>query len=434
MNLRQLKQLFMHAGTEKLYAKPLSENDNSKNQVYFGPGFQALHLFPNDGILPDNKNKKIFKAKLRFGWLLQNGMVADAPDAQLILYPQYPEVRFSGFLKRCADRPSSLMAERMKGRILFLGVTNNGRIIGFVVSKDSEVAADYRSLRLTSPMGVFYELSLPRIPDESESRKKLLAELRRINHLGWIDSKQLDSNGNISPCRASQCGGFTLEAELGIPKNSNAEPDYLGWEVKQHKVSNFAHPFSGGAITLMTPEPTGGFYVENGVEVFVRRFGYPDRLGRPDRFNFGGIHSVGKRQNLTGLEMILEGYDTTKNVITDTDGAIMLVNKVGEVAASWSFSGLLAHWSRKHTRAVYVPCIPREKPYWQYSYGHLVRLGLQTDALMFLKAIAIGMVYYDPGIKLEQASSCPKTKRRSQFRISSKNINVLYKTVEVVEV
>jgi hypothetical protein len=221
---------------------------------------------------------------------------------------------------------------------------------------------------------------------------------------------------------------------LGIPKNSNSEPDFLGWEVKQHKVSNFAHPFSGGAITLMTPEPTGGFYVENGVEAFVRRFGYPDRLGRRDRFNFGGIHSVGKSQSLTGLEMILKGYNTKKDVITDTNGAIMLVNKVGEVAASWSFSGLLAHWSRKHTRAVYVPCIPREKPYWQYSYGSLVRLGLQTDSLMLLKALATGIVYYDPGIKLEQASSHPKTKRRSQFRIASKNINVLYKTVEVVEV
>jgi hypothetical protein len=55
--------------------------------------------------------------------------------------------------------------------------------------------------------------------------------LRRIHGLGWIDSKQLDSDGQLKPCKASQCRGFTLEAEFGIPKNSSAEPDFLGWEV-----------------------------------------------------------------------------------------------------------------------------------------------------------------------------------------------------------
>jgi hypothetical protein len=45
-------------------------------------------------------------------------------------------------------------------------------------------------------------------------------------------SKQLDTDCQFNPCTAPQCGGFTLEAELGIPKNSEAEPDFLGWEVK----------------------------------------------------------------------------------------------------------------------------------------------------------------------------------------------------------
>ena len=52
-----------------------------------------------------------------------------------------------------------------------------------------------------------------------------------------------------------------------------------------------------------------------------------------------------------------------------------------------------------------------------------------------LKALACGAVYYDPGIKLEQASSAkPVAKKRSQFRVASKNIAALYETVEVVEV
>ena len=43
MNLEQLTALFAGKGSKKLYAKPLAENDNSKNQVYFGGGFQALN-------------------------------------------------------------------------------------------------------------------------------------------------------------------------------------------------------------------------------------------------------------------------------------------------------------------------------------------------------------------------------------------------------
>lgn len=436
MNLASLKSLFVEAGARKLYAKPLAENDNSKNQVYFGPDFQALNLFPNAGIVSDSSPKNpIFKAKLHFGWLTANGVIAAAPGAQLILYPQYPEVRFSGFLKGCAAPPSSLMAGRMSGRVLFLAVTGDRRVVGFVVGGGEEIAAEFRALGLSAPAGVFIELSLPTIPDERDSRTKLLAELHRINQLGWIDSKQLDSDGALKPCLAPQCGGFTLEAELGIPKNSVAEPDFLGWEVKQHSVTSFARADSGTAITLMTPEPTGGFYKERGVEAFIRKFGYPDKNDRPDRLNFGGVHRAGERQPSTGLTMQLTGYDSVKGRITDAGGAIALVSDAGEVAAAWAFSGLLAHWSRKHTRAAYVPSMRRTEPRWQYAYGARVRLAQQTDGLRLLKALACGAVYYDPGIKLEQASSAkPVAKKRSQFRVASKNIAALYETVEVVEV
>lgn len=435
MTLLELKAAFVAAGCKKLYAKPLAENDNSKNQVYFGQDFQALNLFPNHGIFPDSSPKNsIFKAKLHFGWLSRTGVVSDAPNAQLILYPQYPEVRFSGFLRGCVDAPTELMASRMTGRTLLLGVTNNGRVIGFVVGKASKISAEIRALGLGPDDGVFIELSLPTVPDASDSRSKLLTELRRINRLGWIDSRQLDSDGLEKPCNAPQCGGFTLEAELGIPKNSSAEPDYLGWEVKQHRATSFDRPNTGSAITLMTPEPTGGFYHEEGPEAFVRKYGYADKRGRVDRLNFGGVHKVGERHKTTRLTMILQGYDESHCRIADANGAVMLVSDKGKVAASWAFSGLLAHWSRKHMRAVYVPSLCRTEPIRQYCYGHIVRLASGTDALRLLKAMASGFVYYDPGIKLEHASSSSEVKRRSQFRIASKNIGKLYESNEVVEV
>jgi len=432
VNLTSLKALFVKVGARRLYAKPLAENDNSKNQVYFGPGFQALNLLPNEGISADSSRKNpIFKAKMAFGWMTEAGAVAEAPGAQLILYPQYPEVRFSGFLKGCASPPSSLMASRLRGRVLFLAVTDNQKVVGFVVGGDSEIARELMSLGLTAQAGVFVELSLPAIPDKDDSKNLLMAELRRISQAGWIDSKQLDASGRVKPCRAPQCGGFTLEAELGIPKNSVGEPDYLGWEVKQHSVPNFKS--FGGAITLMTPEPTGGCYKEKGVEAFIRLYGYKDKRNREDRINFGGIHAVGRRQDSTGLTMELIGYDFEKNKILDPNGAIALVDSNGNHAATWAFSGLLSHWSRKHSKAVYVPSMRRVEPRWQYSYGSRIRMGQGTDSLKLLAALASGSVYYDPGIKLEHASTKPEIKRRSQFRIASKNIEALYETLESVD-
>lgn len=436
MKLVQLKSLFVKVGCTKLYAKPLAENDNSKNQVYFGLGFHALNLFPNAGIYPDSSPKNpIFKAKLNFGWLLENGLVAGAPNAQLILYPQYPEVRFSGFLKGCKVAPSDLMAGRMKGRVLFLGVTSERKVVAFVVESGSEIASEFRALAIEPDEGVFVELDLPSIPSGENSRIKLLGELKRIHRLGWIDSKQLDSDGQLKPCTASQCGGFTLEAEFGIPKNSSPEPDFLGWEVKQYGVSDFEKIESAKPITLMTPEPDGGVYCEQDAEAFIRKFGYADKKGRADRMNFGGRHFVGRRCPPTGLTMQLSGFDTDTGKITNINGAFALVSDAGEVAASWSFKKILEHWSQKHTKAVYVPSQRRLEPQRQYAYGHKVRLAQKTDSLRLLRAFAAGEVYYDPGIKLEEASSeKAKSKKRSQFRVASKNICALYESVETVEV
>jgi hypothetical protein len=434
VKLTTLNALFVRVGCTKLYAKPLAENDNSKNQVYFGPDFQALNLFPITGIFPDSSAKNpIFKAKLNFGWLLPSGEIVGAPGAQLILYPQYPEVRFSGFLKGCGSPPSDLMTGRVQGRILFLGVVDNSRVVGFVAGVDSEVAREFQATRLKPTYGVFSQVDLPTIPSSEDSRERLLVELRRIHALGWIDSKQLDSDGRLKPCNAPQCGGFTLEAELGIAKNSDAEPDFLGWEVKQYAVDDFEKIESAKPITLMTPEPSGGFYKDHDVEAFIRKFGYADKKGREDRINFGGRHFAGRQCVPTKLTMQLTGFDAKEGKILDANGEIALLSASGEIAASWSFKKILEHWSRKHTKAAYVPSKRQLEPKWQYAYGNKVRLAQRTDPLRLLRAVAAGAVYYDPGIKLEGASSeKPKNKKRSQFRVASKHITALYESVETV--
>ena len=58
------------------------------------------------------------KADVRFFWLDEE-VLHPAPNAQLILYPKYPEVRMSGFLMGCSKAPSELMRQRLEGEFCF---------------------------------------------------------------------------------------------------------------------------------------------------------------------------------------------------------------------------------------------------------------------------------------------------------------------------
>jgi len=413
--------------------KRLSPNDNSKNQVYLGGSFDLLNIFPITEITTDSAGdwaRERFKATMKFSWIDDDGNLSPAPKSQLILYPKYPEVRFSGFLLGCEKPPSDLMTVRLADRLLFLGVSKSGTVIGHVVSPDSDLAMEFNKVSDYTEHGVFKILTLQ---VAENNRQKLIAELRRIHNLDWIISKRLDSKGNILPCLFSNCGGYTLEAELGITPNGYSEPDFLGWEVKQFSVSNFER-IKSSVITLMTPEPTDGFYASSGAEAFIRRYGYADKTGRLDRLNFGGVHKVDIKHATTNLKMVLDGFDNESEKIRNASGKIALIDLLGNEAASWSFSSLLLHWNRKHNLACYVPSLSDSDPIRKYKYGNKVILGSGTDFQLFLKQMSIGRIYYDPGIKMENASGDRKIKKRSQFRIKSEYLSSLYKSNEIINV
>lgn len=433
MNLQNLKKLFADNGCNKIYIKKLSPNDNSKNQVYFGGSFEILNILPISEIKTEEAgdwNKERFKASINFSWLSDDGNIYPAPNSQLILYPKYPEVRFSGFLAKCENPPSELMTQRLADRLLFFAVAKNGFVLGYVASPDSQISTEFNNVKQISEHGVFKIIDLPQAVN---NREKLLAELFRIHELGWITSKRLDGNGNILPCISSNCGGYTLEAELGITPNGYSEPDYLGWEVKQFGVTNFSR-INSAVITLMTPEPTSGIYKTEGTEAFLNKYGYADKTGREDRINFGGIHKTGVRHSSTNLEMQLIGFDTTSGKIRNTNGRIALVDTHDNEAASWSFSSMLLHWNRKHNQACYVPSLSDTTQDRRYKYGNNIILGTGTDFQLFLKQMAIGNIYYDPGIKMENISKRPKIKKRSQFRIKSQHLSNLYYNSETVSI
>ena len=428
VTLSQVRARMRELGARALFAKRLSPNDNSKNQVYLGGDFRVINLLPAGAPVAATSGthgKPIFKAPLRLEWLDDSGRTFPAPAAQLILYPQYPEVRMSGFLKGAAWAPSDLLASRGEGRVLLLGVTADGRILGYAAAADSQVEQELRLVPTDGDAGVLSRIALGGDPTMADSRTRLLEALCRVAKSGWIPGWRLNPDGSRRPCTALNCVGVTLESELGITANGRAEPDFEGWEVKAHTVANFSRAGTG-AVTLMTPEPTGGDYKRLDIVEFVRRYGYADKRGRADRMNFGGIHKVGRRCAATGLTLTLNGYDSSSGKMTDAAGSLALLDDAGHIAASWDFAGLLAHWSRKHARAVFVPAMKDAAPEVRFRYGHEVLLAEGTDYTKVLRGLADGTVYYDPGIKVENESGAAKAKKRSQMRVSRGKLASLY--------
>ncbi len=433
-NLQQMRSAMAQNGAEQIYVKRLAANDNSKQQVYLGSDFSTLNIIPHAEIIacPEPKEPN-FKAALNFFWITPEGQAEPAPHAQLILYPDYPEVRLSGFLLGCREKPSQLMQNREAGRLLFLGVSKDGRVLAYAAPHDSPIVQELDALGQLETSGVFQVIAPPEV-SVTDTREALLQELGRIHRLGWVAAQKLSTDGTTITYAGQNGGGFTLESYLGIGANSRSEPDYLGWEVKQYAVSNLAFPERGSAITLMTSEPNGGVYSRD-FSQFMRTYGRMSSK-TPDRIDFTGKHIVGEQNKTTGLTLELRGYDVGTNKITDINGGLHLVDTRGESAAAWNFSGLLDHWSRKHNQAVYVPCqSDKESTGSRYRYGDTVRLGEGTEALLFIRALSSAWVYYDPAPKIEQASSVrPKAKRRNQFRILFRHLSPLYHQFTIARV
>ena len=344
---RQLAEFLVAHGVTRAMFKPLSENDNTKQQIYLGGSFEAMNQLPFGDIRAGNPGGRAnFKAAVELWWLNDDGNTAPAPRAQLILYPKYPEVHLSGFLQGAALAPREHLRPIPRsnrtgtdGRILIFGITNDNSVYAYLAPAGSPVAASILADRLTDheASGVFYPLPLFR---DADSKTLLLRRLGEIRRAGWHESCCLDRNGNIVPYHARNGGGYTLEALFGIIPNGRSEPDFMGWELKA---------VSKNRVTLMTPEPDSGYYGEQGVEAFVRRYGHD---ADNDTLYFTGIHKINARNVTTSMTMKLDGFDMETEKMIDPAGGILLFTGANEIAAKWSYQRLLEHWGRKHSQGL----------------------------------------------------------------------------------
>jgi hypothetical protein len=465
--------------------KRLAENDNSKQQIYLGHGFDALNLVPFGDVTSDSSTKQpIMKAALALSWLDEEGRAAPAPGAQLVLYPQYPEVRMSGFLRGCPTAPARLMRPVPKeqrrynngpdGRLLFLALLPSREIVSYIAPAGSAIAGDFDANQRRKPfasVGVFYDMPLPAAAEQ-------LALM-----LTWLGGGSEDAGirQRLPPAAAGDvrmheqrepepaAPATAVTAEVPVLPATDDPRELLLARLRQIHASGWhpscrlhpdgtLHPYAarnGGGytlealfgivpngraepdfmgwelkacgsdrVTLMTPEPDSGYYANHGVGEFVRRYGH---VADGDTLYFTGIHRNGAACEATGQTLTVRGFDASTGKITDVDGGIYLVTDKAEDSAGWSFGRLLEHWGRKHAAAAYVPCEAKDSGDPAYRYTSPIMLGEGTRFEKLLTGFATGAVYYDPGSKVTDASSTkPKVKARSQFRIGRKNLAQLY--------
>jgi hypothetical protein len=422
-NATQLIERLTHLGAQRIFCKRLAENDNSKQQIYLGSNFEVLSFFAHGEIkaFPELKEPN-FKAALEYYWV-DSDTIAKAPGAQLIFYPAYPEVRLSGFLRDCVTAPSEHLQQIPRaqrrgtdGRVLVFGTTGDGRTLAHLAPENSPLAHELlEKFADVPPAGLFLELTLP--VGSAQNKASVLEALRYVYAGGFHASCRRNNLGVVIPYLAKNGGGYTLEALLGITPNGRSEPDYLGWEIKGH---------SSNRVTLMTPEPNGGFYGERGAKEFVERYGHAVASGG---MYFTGGHKVGVPCQKTGMTLQVAGFDPLNPQSLDVSGAVRLVDSAGNEAASWAFAQLLTHWNRKHAFAAYVRYTPQKSPP-AYRYHTPVLMGEHTDFNKYLNALCAGAIIFDPGSKVTNAMTPQsRVKARSQFRINTKDLGMLYQTL-----
>ena len=432
-SLSDVSEIMRRQGAEKVIFKMLANNDNSKQQIYFGSDFKILRNIPSGDIYESGYSEKkgaIFKANVPLSWIDLSGNIEAANGSQFILYPKYPEVRLSGFVRGCSLAPSHLMQppsreEREErntkslSRCLVLGIRKDS-VLAYVSAWNDQLSAEAAE-RIQSGeselfTSVFYEYSDGFTA--LSSREKLIQRLTEVHRMGFVESCRLDREGARIPYVAQNGAGFTLESFFGITPNGRSEPDFMDWELKAH---------SSGPVTLMTPEPDTGSYLEC-LSTFLDTYG----TSRSDsKKNFASIHRMNELNPKSSLTMQLTGYNADKGEITDPKGGMMLYDAQGNVAAGWSFQKLLNHWKRKHANTCYVSYEKKPESVPLYSYGPEIRLCRGAGIRNYLLALSSSVIYYDPGInekKLKDGSWKPK--KRNQFRIKWKDIPSIYDETE----
>lgn len=409
--------------------KFLVPNNNSKNQIYLASDLSELAWLPKGpqtsaprvSAKAKNRGQPLGHATVPFHWLTESG-AALAPSAQVINYPQYPEVRLSGLLKGAMGAPRELLVPGLRGRepgrVLILATTTDGRAVGALFPSSSIVARHLRDERDTREDSLLHFWNLLG-GDAPALRAEIVRSLWRVHRLGFVPGERLLGDGSVIPYDAPNAAGYTLERHLGVPSNAENAPDLYGWEIKQHGRNS-------SRITIFDVVPDGGAFVENTPLEFHRRFG---RATSADRYDFNGTAAVG-RPSSSGFELLVRGFDGDIN----PSGSVEL-HREDEVVMSWSFLRLSDRWASKHQRTAFLESESATIGTTRaFRYSPIVTMAEGARFSRFLSAVDDGRVVVDPACRLVRSGTGRwRHKVRSAFRVRVADVATLYSTHEVID-
>lgn len=449
LDIRQVCALLNEAGADSIWVKRLVANNNSKQQVWLAGDPSDLSFLPLGVPKYEKSNSKkksssdyVIQIPIPWKWVTPNG-IFDAPNSKMCYYPQYPEVRFSGFLQGCESGPSDLMNETKRGheegRCLFFGAfkkhnSHESYVLGLVVGASSP-AAQYVPRMDTFSNGHICKVV---INDENNNEFSIL-ESALVNVINKkIVPWRLTNDGKIvKPYIAQNAPGLTLEAELGIGENAIPSPDFDVWELKAIKQSSLEKR-NNHKITLFTPQPDIGWITSTSQADFILRYGHvskEDSDGNPIEYYLTSSDIKYDSEEKDSAKLIIKiiGFTNAKNF--DPNGKIALIDsKTGELAAGWSFLKILEHWQRKHNRVAYVPYVYESVEGQKLvEFGPLITLGMSTSFGLFLQAFNDRKIIFDPGDKLSFIDNKWKPKSRSQFRINLNDVCAIYKEIHEID-
>lgn len=418
MELTRVLRAMQDAGADRILLKSLAPNDNSKNQVYVGGSELALRELRVDlGGATLSAAATSFQIPQPMSWIDENGNIQAAPGTKVIFYPQYPELRISGFATGVPRGFSGrdLLVERADGRTLLIGLTPAGWLMWVGTPDVAAVSA----LELINVRGTpFSEVILGRPMTPEQIWEELLERVAVLAAGPPLPSVRLNADGSIVATNPADphSGGWAVEAALDVPVNALPGPDYRGLvELKS---------FSGNRISLMTPEPTGGVYAEpGGKKHFMKRWGLPSDDGAKVRFN--GQHRLNEPKTSNPLTLRVAGWSDASPGRYVPGAQLQLVDTAGTNAATWLLKDMNAKWLDKHDQALYLQ-YRREAGGFRLT-GRVYRCQ-ETDFRLFMLGLRAGSVIFDPGHSMVAASG--KVSPRSQWRTSRNLLLGLYAQVE----
>ncbi|NBF15492.1 hypothetical protein GV729_09440 [Pseudomonas sp. Fl4BN2] len=461
-SLDDIRELLKHVGADMAMLKFLPKNANDKNQVYWlreiGPLPTHFALkFSERGISTSkdrvNPGDSITEAVFEdFRWLERDGGKVPVKNAKVIIYPQYPETRLSGFATTQNTMPRMLSATFTKAnpyaiRLMVLGRIPGGACVGVMFIDLSQSVVD----EINALPGVEGSRACKLLIISQDHSKRLFGRLREVvdqPHRGC----RLDVQGNTIPFTGTQVCGYTLEQQFGITPNADMDGDFHGIELKVHTARK---------VTLCTTEPDFGMYAEN-FESFMTTYGYESA---PGEWRVTGLHRANAPCAKSGLTLrvrefrTVDPYNPKSDWIRNEQGEresfaydpktsltakinaveVVLQDDAGTVAAGWSLGRLMNNWGAKHNEVVYISAnkedntnvIDAEMGFkYEITFSPKIIWCRETSAERLLEAICVGTIFLDPAPKF-LANDRSKNKRRCQWRVNDiyKSASSLYENV-----